>query len=77
METNIQNMKIELIQWLTTLNDQSTLQKIIELRDNSSNDWWDDISDTEKKSIEKGITDSENGKVVLNSEIRKKYEKWL
>ncbi len=77
MEMNIQNAKIDLIQWLTTVEDKSLIQQILELRKSQTNDWWDEISDLEKSSIEKGIADAENGKVAPHSEARKVYEKWL
>jgi len=77
MEANIQNIKIELIQWLTTLNDSSLLQKILDLRNNQTKDWWSEISEDEKLSIEKGIADADNGKLTSHSEARKIYEKWL
>jgi uncharacterized protein HemY len=77
MEINIQNAKIELIQWLTTLEDSSLIQKIMDLRKNETKDWWNEISDTEKKSIELGTSDAENGKLKPNSEAEKIYGKWL
>jgi len=77
MEANIQNIKIELIQWLTTLDDTSLIQKIIDLRVNQTKDWWDTISEAERKSIEQGIIDADNGKISSHSEARKVYEKWL
>lgn len=77
MEINIQNAKIELIQWLTTLEDSDLIQKIIELRNRETKDWWNDISDAEKKSIVSGISDAENGKLKSNSEAKKIYGKWL
>lgn len=77
MEINIQNAKIELIQWLTTLEDSSLIQKIIDLRKSETKDWWNEISDAEKKSIEKGILDADNGKLKPNSDAKKIYGKWL
>lgn len=77
MEMNIQDTKIELIQWLTTLEDSSIIQKIMELRKRETKDWWDDLSNTEKKSIELGISDAEKGKLKPNSEAQKIYGKWL
>ena len=77
MEMNLQNTKIELIQWLSFLDDKSLLQKIIDLRNRQTKDWWNDISESEKKSIEKGISDSKSGKLNSHSEARKVYEKWL
>lgn len=40
-------------------------------------DWWNEISDAEKKSIELGLKDIEEGKVIAHSEVKKLYEKWL
>jgi len=77
MEANIQNIKIELIQWLTTLDDSSLIQKILDLRENQTKDWWTETSEAEKNSIEKGISDADNGKLNSHSEARKIYEKWL
>lgn len=77
MEINIQNAKIELIQWLTTLEDTSLIQKIMDLRNNATKDWWDDVSDTEKKSIQLGISDADNKKLKPNSDAKKIYGKWL
>jgi hypothetical protein len=77
MEVNIQKAKIDLIQWLTTIEDSSIIQKIMELRNTESKDWWNEISDAEKKSIESGISDADNGKLKPHSEAKKIYEKWL
>lgn len=77
MEIDLQNTKIELIQWLTFLEDRSLLQKIIDLRNKQTEDWWSSISEYEKKSIEKGISDSKKGKLNSHTEARKIYEKWL
>ena len=77
MEPNIQNTKIELIQWLTTLDDNSLIQKILDLRKAQTQDWWNEIATDEKKSIQKGVSDADNGKLNFHSKARKIYEKWL
>jgi len=77
MKINIQNKKIELIQWLSTLNDESTIEKLMKLRESEKADWWREISKEEKKSIEKGIKDADSGKLKSHSEAKKLYEKWL
>ena len=73
----LSNKKIELIQWLSTVEDNSILNKIMELRKNESKDWWNSISENEKKSIEEGLNEAENGKLNDHSKARKLYEKWL
>ncbi|WP_445955936.1 hypothetical protein [Yeosuana sp.] len=77
MDLSLQNKKIELIHWLSTLNDQSLIDKLMKLREKEKTDWWNEISATEKKSIEKGIQDAENGKLTSHSNVKKIYEKWL
>ncbi|MFB9095818.1 MULTISPECIES: hypothetical protein [Flavobacterium] len=68
---------MELIQWLSTIEDSSLIEKIMELKKKESKDWWNSISDNEKKSIEKGIQDADSGKLKPHSEARKLYEKWI
>jgi hypothetical protein len=77
MDINLQNKKIELIQWLSTLDDQSLIDKLMKLRNKEKTDWWNEISTDELKSIEKGIQDADNGKLTSHSNVKKIYEKWL
>ncbi|AZB21079.1 hypothetical protein H0S70_09760 [Chryseobacterium manosquense] len=77
LDINIETKKLALIQWLTSLNDVSMIDKIMELKQEEKKDWWNEISDEEKESIEKGLSDAESGKLTPHSEIIKKYEKWL
>jgi hypothetical protein len=77
LELNIQNKKLELIQWLSTLEDSTIIEKIVALRKNESKDWWNSISQNEKDSIEQGLNDANSGKLNPHSSARKLYEKWL
>lgn len=76
-ELNIQSKKLELIQWLSTIEDLSVLNKIIDLKKQENKDWWNLISDTEKLSVEKGLQDADAGKLNSNSKARQLYDKWL
>jgi len=77
MNSQILNEKLELIQWLSTLEDTSIIKKLTQFRKEETKDWWNSISDEEKKSIEKGISEADQNDVKLHSEARKLYEKWL
>lgn len=77
MNLKLQNKKIELIQWLSTLNDQSLIDKLMKLREKEKSDWWNEISTDEKKSIEKGIEEADNNKLTSHSNVKKIYEKWI
>lgn len=74
---SLQKEKLELIQWLSTLEDKSIIEKIKNLRKAETKDWWDTISEEEKTSIEKGLIDLKAGRKKPHSEVRKLYEKWL
>ncbi|HYJ90567.1 MAG TPA: hypothetical protein VEV84_04610 [Pyrinomonadaceae bacterium] len=75
--TNIQDRKLELIQWLSVIEDVSLLDKLTELKERSERDWWDEISDAEKESISKGLEDANVSRLKPHSEARAIYEKRL
>ncbi|MFY0481261.1 hypothetical protein ACI6PS_01545 [Flavobacterium sp. PLA-1-15] len=77
IDLKIQNTKLELIQWLSTLEDATILEKIMDLRKRENKDWWNSISELEKESIEEGLKDAVAGKLNSHSNARKLYEKWL
>ncbi len=77
-ELQIQNKKLELIQWLSTIEDLRVLEKISELITRErQKDWWNEISEEEKAVIEKGIVDADAGKLNPHSKAQKIYGKWL
>jgi hypothetical protein len=76
-DLNLQTKKLELIQWLSTIEDLSVLNKIIDLKKQENKDWWEAISEDEKHSIEKGLEDADLGKLVSHSKAKKLYDKWL
>lgn len=77
MDTQVLNKKLELIQWLSTLEDKSTIKKLTEFRKRETKDWWNGISDNEKKSIEKGLKQAENKELESHSKAKELYEEWL
>ena len=77
MDNHLEKEKINLIQWVTTLDDPGMIQKLIDLRQNESKDWWYEISEAERNSINKGIAEADKEVLKPHSEARKIYEKWL
>ena len=73
MALNVQNTKIELIQWLTTVEDIGVLKKLLYFRNSSKYE----LSEAEHLSIEEGLEDLKKGDIIPHSEARKTYEKWL
>jgi len=63
--------KLELIQWLAQLTDENIIAKIRNLR-NEKTDWWDDISEEERSSIQEGSEELERCEGVSHDAVVKK-----
>lgn len=75
---NIEKDKIEIIKWVTTLNDETSIERLKMLKNSrSKTDWWNQISDEEKNAIDKGLEDIKAGRLKPHKEVKKIYEKWL
>ena len=58
--------------------DEKTLKIIYAMLEaEHESDWWEDLSEKAKASIEKGLKDAEAGKVTPHEVVMKKYRKWL
>lgn len=77
MDMNLQATKLELIQWLSTIDNPRVLEKILAIRNSEKDDWWENLSASEKESINKGIHDADAGKLKDHGQARKIYGKWL
>ena len=43
------------------------------IEDSVENDWWNELSDSEKNSIEMGLKDVEEGRVISHEEVIKSF----
>lgn len=68
-------LKLELIEWLTKLDNESTIQYLKVIKESSENgdDWWKELSEVQKKSIERGLRDVDEGRVTSHEEVKAKY----
>jgi predicted transcriptional regulator len=39
--------------------------------------WWNEVEDAAKESIERGLKQAGQGKVTPHNEVMKRYKKWL
>ncbi len=71
--------KLELIEWLINLNDNSLIDYLKSIKESKSTDtdWWDNLSSEQKDSIERGIQDINEGRVHTHESVMKKYDKYL
>lgn len=65
-----QNQKDQIIEWINDLEDPSTLETIYALKQSQESPvQWENLSDTVKTSIEKGLKESKTGQTVSDEKI--------
>ena len=75
---SLEKEKLEIIKWVTTLKDDSLIEKLKLLKDNPKKlDWWDEITNEEKSAIDKGMASIKAGRVKPHKEAQKLYKNWL
>jgi hypothetical protein len=77
LEFDIEHKKMELIKWLSSINDDKVIEKLINLRKKEDKDWWNIISKEERQLVDKGLDEAQKGKLNSHNEVKKLYEKWL
>lgn len=70
-------MKEKAKQYLDDADEKTIKMVYAMLLVNAETDWWDDISDEAKASINRGLKDAQAGRVTPHSEVMSKYKKWL
>ena len=70
-----ETIKLELIEWLTRLNDAETLNYLQVVKESRSQnqDWWNDLTEQQRLEIQRGLKDIDEGRVVSHSDVKKKY----
>ena len=74
---DIQATKLELMQRLLSTRKEWVLQRIKDIFEEEEVDFWDELDDDLKASIDRGLDQSARGQVKNHEEVMKKYEKWL
>ena len=69
---NLQSKKLELVQLILNTEKPTILAKVeAVLKKEKGTDWWDDISQAEKESIEKGLAEADKGELIPHEEVMK------
>lgn len=70
---DIQLEKYKLMEWLMSLKDESIISKLKTIKSSvsKSDDWADDISETEKLLINAGLKDIEEGNTFTHEQVMK------
>ena len=72
---DIEATKLELIQLVLQTQKKSVLEQVKSVFEAQSGDWWDDLTDQDKKEIELGLQDLENENVVDHEQVKEIFSK--
>jgi len=77
MET--QSIKTDIWSLIEKTEDVNVLKAIKTLLQslNPEHDFWDELPEFQKQSIERGLQQAANGETIPHEEVMKKYEKYL
>ena len=70
---NLAVKKIELIEWLTRLQDEKLIKKVEGVRKEAEADWWDTLTAEQQEDIEAGVADLEAGRKKDFKKVLSKY----
>jgi predicted transcriptional regulator len=69
---NLQSKKLELVQLILNTEKSAILAKVeAVLKKEEIADWWDEISQEERESIEKGLAEADKGELIPHEEVLK------
>lgn len=70
---NLENRKINLINWLSSVQEEDVLAQVEKIQKEKS-DWWDSVSENDKKAINEGLGQLDKGEYLTRSEVRSKIK---
>ena len=73
---NIETRKINLINWISTIQEEDILNKVENIQKEAS-DWWDTISKEDKTAITEGISQLEKGDHLPDQRFEARLKKDL
>ncbi|MEG2102155.1 hypothetical protein [Flavobacterium sp. FlaQc-28] len=73
---DLEARKYQFIQELVKVEDESVLEKLELVLKANQNDWFEDLSESEKNEIQIGLDQAEKGEVVSHEDVMKRFSKW-
>lgn len=76
---NLQNEKLNLIEWISRIDDPAMIEKLRKIQEehSKSDDWWDHLKEEELESINRGLEDFKEGRSHSHQAAREIYGKHL
>ncbi|MBS7229908.1 hypothetical protein NJT12_23360 [Flavobacterium sp. AC] len=73
---NLEARKYQFIQELVKVEDESVLEKLELILKENQNNWYDELSESEKAEIQIGLDQAEKGEFTSHEDVMKRFSKW-
>jgi predicted transcriptional regulator len=73
---SIETRKLNLINWLSSIQDEAVLNKMEQIQ-KEKNDWWDDLTEEDKAAINEGLNQLDRGEYTIHAQVRENIKKRL
>lgn len=73
---NLEARKYQFIQELFKVEDERILEKLELVLKANKNDWFDELSQSEKNEIQIGLDQAEKGEFTSHEDVMKRFSKW-
>ena len=73
---SIEAKKLELMNLLLQTQEERVLAKLKKVFEEEETDWWNKISEEERKEIETGLNQADAGDLIPYTEVKKHFDKW-
>jgi predicted transcriptional regulator len=77
---NVLELRSDLHNIIDKITDKNVLQALKTLLSGKvveKADWWETITEEERKDIELGLLEADKGEVIAHEDVMQKYQKWL
>jgi hypothetical protein len=73
---NLQAEKLNILQTIMNTNDEGLIMDVKAFLSGRKADWFDELSDEQKKDVLEGLAEADRGETVPHSEVVKLFAKW-
>lgn len=71
---NLESRKINIINWISSLQEEKVLAEMERIQKEHT-DWWDNVSEKDKKAINEGLEQLDRGEYLSRSQVRENINK--
>lgn len=73
---DLEARKYQFIQKLVKVEDERILEKLELVLKANQDDWFDELTESEKKEIQIGLDQAEKGEFTSHEDVMKRFSKW-